>query len=80
VGWWNSTIAMNQEFSSKFTMSDHKTITFFVKRLHSRNTLCPVHGSIANKTRKIWQKNEDTFILPSVEEPGETVLQNRPIH
>jgi hypothetical protein len=42
MGWWNSTIAMNPELSSKFTLSDHQTVTVFVKRLHSKSTLCSI--------------------------------------
>jgi hypothetical protein len=33
MGRWNSTIAMNPELSSKFTLSDHKTVTVLVKRI-----------------------------------------------
>jgi hypothetical protein len=40
MGWWNSTIAMNPELSSKFTLSDHKTVTVFVICFHSKSMLC----------------------------------------
>jgi hypothetical protein len=40
MGLWNSMIAMNPDLSSKFTQSDHKTVTVFVKRVHSKSTLC----------------------------------------
>jgi hypothetical protein len=40
---------MNPDLPSKFTLSDHKTVTVFVKRFHTKNTLAPVHGSIATK-------------------------------
>jgi hypothetical protein len=33
-------VAMNPELSSKITLSDHQTVTVFVKRFHSKNTLC----------------------------------------
>jgi hypothetical protein len=33
MGRWNSTIAMNPELSSKFTLSVHKIVTVFVKTL-----------------------------------------------
>jgi hypothetical protein len=55
MGWWNSTIAMNPDLSSKFTLSDHKTVTVFVKRFHSK-TRAPVHDSIATKTLKVGSK------------------------
>ena len=37
MGWENSTIAMNPELSSKFTLSDHKTVTALVKHFHSKS-------------------------------------------
>jgi hypothetical protein len=33
MGRWNSTIAMNTKLSSKFTLSDHETVTVFCKML-----------------------------------------------
>jgi hypothetical protein len=50
MGRWNSTIAINPELSSKFTLSDPKLSPFFVKRFHSKSTFAPVHGSTATKT------------------------------
>jgi hypothetical protein len=41
---------MNAELSSKFTLNDHKTVTGFVNRFHSKTLRAPVHGSIAPKT------------------------------
>jgi hypothetical protein len=38
MGGWNSTIAVNPKLSSKFMLSDHKTVTIFVKRFHSKST------------------------------------------
>jgi hypothetical protein len=70
---------LNPELSSKFTLSDDKTITIFVKRFHSKAHCAPVHGSIATKTLSIWQQNGDSGIRPSVTEPEKPVLQNRPI-
>jgi hypothetical protein len=32
--------AMNSELSSKFTLSDYKTVSGFVKLFHSKSTLC----------------------------------------
>jgi hypothetical protein len=48
----------------------------FVKRFHSKSTLC----SIAPKTLYSWQQNGDSGIRLSVAKPDTTVLQNRPIH
>ena len=35
-----NTITMNPELSSKFTLSDHETVTVFVKHFHSKSTKC----------------------------------------
>jgi hypothetical protein len=50
MGLWNSTIAMNPELASKCTLSDHKTVTVFVKHFTAKACCAPVHGSIATKT------------------------------
>jgi hypothetical protein len=39
--------AMNPKLSSKFTLSDHKTVTVFVKPFTARARYAAVHGSIA---------------------------------
>jgi hypothetical protein len=70
---------MNPELSSKFTLSDHRTVTVFVKRFHSKARCAPVHGCIATKMLQSWQQNGDSSIRPIVAEPEKTVLQTRPI-
>jgi hypothetical protein len=65
---WNSTIAINPEISSKFTLSYHKTVTVFVKHFTATACCAPVHGSIATKTLLSWQQNGDSDIRTSVAE------------
>jgi hypothetical protein len=71
---------MNPELSSKFTLSDHKTVTVSVKRFHSKSTLCSSPRLHGTKTLLSWQQNGDSDIRHSVVEPEKTVSQNRPIH
>jgi hypothetical protein len=42
--------AMNPELSSKFALSDHKTVTGLLNAFTAKAPCAPVHGSIATNT------------------------------
>jgi hypothetical protein len=76
---------MNPELSSKFTLSDHKTVTgfFFCKTLsQQKHVVRQSTAPLELKRFKVGSKMAIAASMPSIAEPGKKkkVLQNRPIH
>jgi hypothetical protein len=69
--------SMNPELSSKFTLSDHKTVSGFVK-LTAKAHCAPVHGSIATKILYSWQQNGEIGFRSSVAELGKSSVAKSP--
>jgi hypothetical protein len=69
---------MNPELSSKFMLSDHKTVTVFENAFTAKAHCAPVHGSIATKT--LGSKMAIAESAPVLLNQKKTVLQNRTIH
>jgi hypothetical protein len=61
-------------------LSDHKTVTIFVKCFHSKSMLCPIPQLHCNQNALKLAANGDSGICPSVAGPEKTVLQNHLIH
>jgi hypothetical protein len=72
---------MNPKPSLKFTLSDHKTVTVFVKRFYSKSTLCfQSTVPLQLKCFKVGSKMAIAASSPVLPNQKKTVLQNRPIH
>jgi hypothetical protein len=71
---------MNPELSSKFMLSDHKTVAVFVKRFHRKAWCASVDGSIATKCFKVGSKMVIAASTPVLPNQKKTGLQNRLIH
>jgi hypothetical protein len=81
MGRWNGTIAMNPELCSKFTQSDHKTVTVFCKTLSQQKHIVLQSTALSQLKRfKVGSKMaiaSPASVLPSQKK---RVLQNRLIH
>jgi hypothetical protein len=72
---------MNPELSSKCTLSDHKTVTVFVKGFHSKSTLCSESmAPFQVKRSKVGSKMAIAASAPVLPNQKKRVLQNRRIH
>jgi len=68
---WYSTIAMNPELSSKFTLSDHKTVTIFCKTLsQQKHIVLQPTAPLQLKRLKVDSKMAIAASAPRIAEPG----------
>jgi hypothetical protein len=72
---------MNPEFSSKFTLSDHKTVTVFCKTLsQQKHIVLQSMAPLQLKRFKVGSKMVIAASAPVLPNQKKTVLQKRPIH
>jgi len=72
---------MNPELSSKFMLSDHKTVTVFGKTLsQQKHDVLQSTAPLQLKRFKVDMKMAIAASAPVLPNQKETVLQNRPIH
>jgi hypothetical protein len=70
---------MNPKLSSKFTLSDHKSVTIFVKRFHPQKHVVPQSTApLQLKRFKVGSKMAIEASAPVLLNQKK-VLQNRPI-
>jgi len=72
---------MNPELSSKFTLSDHKTVTVFSKTLsQQKHVVLQSTAPLQLKCFKVGSKMAIAASAPLLPNQKKTVMQNRPIH
>jgi hypothetical protein len=72
---------MNPELSSKFTLSDHKTVTVFCKMLsQQKHVVLQSTAPLQLKCFKVGSKMAIATPAPVLPNQEKTVLQNRSIH
>jgi hypothetical protein len=72
---------MNPELSSKFTLSDHKPVTVFCKRLsQQKHVVLQSMAPLQLKCFKVGSKMAIASFAPVLPNQKKTVSQNRPIH
>jgi hypothetical protein len=71
---------MDPELSSKFTLSDHKTVSCFVKIFHRKSILCSSPRLHCKYNALKLVENGDSGIRPSVAEPEKNSVENSPIY